>query len=205
MKKNILITAAVITTVIATSGCGNSPDEPKLTGAPVDPATASSSSPAAATATPAPRSPRGNLIKKVGEPALVLIEEGSKDWALNFTVTDIQVDPGCTSPQAVPAENGHFVVVSLEAATVAEPEFSEVLGGVHFGGWKAIASNGTTVNNVMSTASFSCLGSAERIPSSMGAAEKVAGKVVLDVPDVSGTLVHTQGGGTGWEWEYDAK
>lgn len=203
MKNNILITVALLTTVLSLTACSGSP-EAKLTGAPVEPATGTSTSTAGATATKAPRSPRGSLIKKIGEPSLILVSEGDDDWALNFTVTDIQVDPVCSPDSQLP-ENGHFVAISIEATTAPEPVFSEVLGMVNFGSWKVIAPNGTTVNNVTSNASYSCLPAGESIPPSIGAAEKVTGKVVLDVPDTSGTLVHAQGGGSGWEWEYGAK
>ncbi len=157
-------------------------------------------------ATKAPRSPRGSLIKKVGEPA------GSRGtandvWDLKFTVTDIQVDPICTSPHAEPPVNGHFVAVSIEATTGPEPEFSSVFpNGVGFGyGWKAIASNGTTANTVMSNATYNCLESSELINGDIRAAEKVAGKVILDVPDAAGTLVFSNDGTAGWEWEYGTK
>ena len=201
MKKNIVFTTVLLAALML-SGCNGS--EPELTGVPVEPATGDSTASPAPTATKAPRSPRGALIKKVGEPAQILVKEGSDGWALNFTVTGIEVDPVC-APDTTPPENGHFVAISIEATTAPEPVFSDVLDMVNFGSWKVIAPNGTTVNNVTSHASYSCLPAAERIPSMIGAAEKVTGKVVLDVPDTAGTLVHSQGSSAGWEWEYGAE
>ncbi|MDN3905542.1 hypothetical protein [Arthrobacter sp. YD2] len=206
MKKNIVITAALLASALTLSGCGGS--EPELTGVQVEPATGDTTTASAVpTATKAPRSPRGALMKKVGEPSRILVKEGSDDWAVNFTVTDIQLDPQCTSPQAEPSENGHLIAISVEAATAPEPIFSEVVGSLTFNAhsWKVIAANGTTVNTVVSNASSYCLTPAEHIPAMIGAAEKVVGKVVLDVPDATGTLVYSNGGGTGWEWEYGAK
>lgn len=143
-------------------------------------------------------------MKKVGEPARILTEEGSRDWALNFAITDIQLDPVCTGSYMDAAPNGRLLAISIEAATAPEPEFSKAVGSVSFNphSWKVIASNGTTVNAVTSPASDSCLTEAERLPSMIGAAEKVVGKIVLDVPDTTGTLVYSNGGGSGWEWEY---
>lgn len=204
MKKNALFTASLLALVTVLSGCGGSDEEPALAPEPVDKATDSSTS----VASQAPRSPRGNLIKRTGEPSLILLDEKSKDWALNFTVTDIQVDPLCTSPYAEASENGHLVALSIEATTAPEPEFTEVMyGPVSFNAhaWKVIASNGTTVNTIASTASGMCFPQSELLPSSIGAAEKVTGKVVLDVPDAKGTVVFRSNGGSGWEWEFGSE
>lgn len=203
MKKNIVITAALLASAVTLSGCGSS--EPELTGVPVEPATGEGTTSAVPTATKAPRSPRGALIKKVGEPARVLVKEGSDDWALNFTVTDIELDPVCTSPQAVPSESGHLMAISLEAATAPEPVFSQVLGYADFSSWKVIAANGTTVNAVTNNATSWCLAPEDRLPSNIGPAEKVTGKIILDVPDPTGTLVLAQGTNASWEWEYGAE
>ena len=196
--------AAALFVVVALSGCGGSAEDPGLTAEPVDLATDSSTP----TATQAPRSDRGNLIKQVGEPAGNRVAEGSDEWALKFTVTGIEVDPQCTAEYAVPAVNGHLVAISIEATTGPEPKFSEILyNGVTFDAnrWKAIASNGTTVNSITSNATYSCLEQAESLPMHIGAAEKVTGKVILDVPDAAGTLVYSDYGSTGWEWAYGAK
>lgn len=205
MKQNTLILASLLSSVLALSACGGgSSDGPDLTAAPVEPATAVSE-PAADEPT---RSARGNLIKTVGDPAGIFLEEGSDEWALNFTVTGIEVDPACTGAYAEPAVNGHLVAISVEATTGPDPKFSEALyNNVSFdaSNWKAIASNGTTVNTISSQSAWSCFDQAEMIPQQIGAAEKVIGKVVLDVPDATGTLIYSVYGAGGWEWEYGTK
>lgn len=136
------------------------------------------------------------------------MDENKDEWALNFTVTDIEVDPVCTSIHATPGENGHLVAISIEATTAPEPGFTEVmLGNVSFSAhsWKVIASNGTTANTVVSNAVVNCLNPAEMMPSNIGAAEKVTGRILLDVPDSTGTLVYSSNGLDGWEWEYGTK
>ena len=199
---------SLISTVLALSACGSpSSDGAEITSAPVEPATAKPT--ASAAANELQQSARGNLIKTVGEPGGIRLEEGSDEWVLNFTVTGIEVDPACTSASAEPAINGHLVAISIEATTGPNPKFSETLySGVSFAShsWKAIASNGTTVNTIESTATYGCFDQGQLIPNQIGAAEKAAGKVILDVPNTTGTLVYSvDGGSSGWEWEYGTK
>ena len=203
MKKNTLIFATLVSAVLALSACSDSSSEgTELTSAPVEPATSSTSR----VATDPLRSPRGNIIKTVGQPAGVRIQDGSDEWALNFTVTDIDVDPVCTSIHAMPGDHGHLVALSIEATTAPEPQYSAAMGSpISFDSWKVIASNGTTVNTTSSQATVNCFEGAEMIPSYIGAGEKVVGKVVVDVPDTAGTLVYMGYGGGGWEWEYGTK
>ena len=198
---------ALILATLSLTGCGGGANTPQLSSVPVDAATESAAE-SAATATAAERSVRGSLVKEIGEPGGIAMQEGSDEWALNFTVTGIEVDPVCTQPDAVPAENGHLLAISIEASTGPEPGFSEVLyNGFSFNShaWKVIASNGTTVNTNTSAATYGCFSPAEMLPASLGPAEKVTGKVLLDVPDASGTLVLSYYGSNGWEWEYSAK
>ncbi|WP_104161484.1 hypothetical protein [Arthrobacter sp. ZGTC212] len=206
MKNNTLLLASLISAVLALSACGDSGSTgADITSAPVEPATASTTP---AVAEPL-RSPRGNIIKSVGEPGGNRLSEGSDEWAFNFTVTDIVVDPACSGYYAAPSENGHLVSISIEATTIQEPDFTEaMLNSVTFDpySWKVIAPNGTTVNTITSGASTQCLTDSERMPTMIGAAEKVSGKIVLDVPTPTGTLVYAHAGGvTGWEWEYGTK
>ncbi|MET4061773.1 hypothetical protein ABIB35_003350 [Arthrobacter sp. UYP6] len=203
MKKNTLIFATLVSAVLTLSACGDSSSEgTELTSTPVEPATSSTT----ASPTDPVRSPRGNIIKTVGQPAGVRIQEGSDEWALKFTVTDIQVDPVCTSVHSMPGDNGHLIALSIEATTAPEPQYSTAMGSpISFDSWKVIASNGTTVNTTFSQASVSCFEGTEMIPNSIGAGEKAVGRVVLDVPDTAGTLVYMGYGGDGWEWEYGTK
>ncbi|MET3719224.1 hypothetical protein [Arthrobacter sp. UYEF21] len=126
----------------------------------------------------------------------------------SFVINSIQVDPACTNSSAMPAKNGHFVVLDVSMETMpaladsVNPQFG--LAGY---GWKAIADNGTTFNgDVASFESYMCLPEAERFPSALGPAEKATGKIVFDVPTTTGVLVHKQAFmPAGWEWAYPAK
>lgn len=142
-------------------------------------------------------SERGNLIKKVGD----VFGLGSVDESVaSFVVTNITVDPQCTSEFAEAPEFGHFVRLDVEGETTAD-----LPGELYFAGgsWSAIADNGTTFNgDPWSYAAVTCVDDVERLPSIIGPGERVAGAVILDVPTPSGVLVLSPEPGLGWEWEY---
>ena len=164
----------------------------------------------AASATPAPtelkKSPRGNLIKEIGQPA-GMAHPDSKAQTVNFTVDKITVDAPCTGPYPSPAENGHIVVVDVTAATTEE------LGKLDYGNrfdmssatFTFIGASGTTYNGSLGTmAAYSCLPDAEEFPvAGMGPAENGKAKVALDVPEPTGTLVFKDlFGQAGWEYKF---
>lgn len=146
------------------------------------------------------RSERGNLIKTVGEPAGYTEAADQEENVVNFQVNALTFDPACTGQFAAdhPAENGHLLQIDMEVATT--PDLSiPFYGGP--GSWKWIDPNGVTANGFLGTAAaFACFESSEMLPDQIGPGEKAAGKVLIDVPTTEGTLVFTQGGGTGWEW-----
>lgn len=215
MKKTM--TAALIFAVgLALMGCGNS-SETTLSAPTVEAAggestalpTGATDGPTAEAAktTAAPsKSTRGNLIKGVGI-AAGMADADTGEQTTSFVITAIEVDPKCARANAEPAENGHFVVLTVEAQTT--PALAEIpypVFSLGVGSWKAIAANGTTQNQYTSTgASFSCVDSAEQFPASMGPDEKATGKIVLDVVSPSGILIFSPEPGLGWEWEYPAK
>ncbi len=128
---------------------------------------------------------------------------------VNFTVNAITPDAPCAGPYVQPAENGHFVVLDVTIETL--PELADPNGGystfdMNASMFKFIGASGTTFNGNLGTASsFSCLPDEQLIPSGgVGPAEKVAGKVVLDVPETTGVLLfksHLSSGG-GWEYSF---
>ena len=199
-----LSTAALIATLgLSLTACG---------GAASSNATAPNVEAITPAATPTPtaaelkKSPRGNLIKEVGQPAGMSNPE-SNQQTVNFTVDAITVDAPCTDPYATPAENGHIVVVDVTVATTEE------LGKLDYGNrfdmssatFKFIGASGTTYNGSLGTmGSYSCLPEAEEFPvAGMGPAENVKAKVVLDVPETTGTLVFKDlFSQIGWEYKF---
>lgn len=191
---------------LALSGCGTSTVAAPLAPT-VAPAQAENTAVVEATAAAtSARSSRGNLIKEVGIASSSSIDG---EQIVNFVVTSIEVDPGCSVGYMGTAENGYFVVVSIDAETTPalakEPYPAYSLSSAN---WKIIADNGTTQNQSAATPAASiCVSQAERFPQTLGPDEKATGKIVLDVVSASGTLVllSGSGSGSGWEWEYAAK
>ncbi|CAI3794014.1 hypothetical protein NKCBBBOE_00952 [Pseudarthrobacter sp. MM222] len=203
MKTNLAV-FAVASAALVLSGCA-APSATSPTAPVVTPVTTSTSTPSASPSPTAPRSARGNLIKKVGQPASLKLASG--ELTTSFVLTKMTIDAPCTAPYAQPSENGHFVALTFDVETTADLA-KDINQFVWFGGqsWKLIADTGTTYNGSLDTSpAYGCLNDEERIPSEIGPAEKVTGTIVLDVPAASGTLVFEPAGSGGWEWTFPAK
>lgn len=205
-KRSLPALALMATFGLSLSACGGSLSTTATATAPSVEAV-----PASATPTPTPtasqpaKSPRGNLIKTVGQPA-GQTDPVTKKQVVNFTINSITVDPPCTGPYAQPAEKGHFVILDAsietfpELAEVSYPKFDLSPHSFQF-----VGANGTTYNgNLTSGASYGCLPENEVLPiNGVGPAERVTGKIILDVPETTGTLVFkSMGGLSGWEWAF---
>ncbi|MGR0158581.1 hypothetical protein ACUUMC_01560 [Paenarthrobacter nitroguajacolicus] len=130
-----------------------------------------------------------------------------KKTTVVFTIHSITVDAPCTGAYAQPAEKGHFVVLDASIETtpeLAESSFARFDLSPH--SWQFVGENGTTFNgSLASGASYGCMTDSEILPiNGVGPAEKVTGKIVLDVPAATGTLVFKPLGGSvgGWEWSF---
>jgi hypothetical protein len=128
----------------------------------------------------------------------------SKDVEVKFSVNSISPIT-CDQKYSRPSENGHIVAVDLTVETMPElaqssyPKYT--LSSYDF---KFIADNGTTfTGNLGTTATYSCIADSLQFPSAgMGPAEKLGGKVVLDLPAASGVLVMKSGISGGFEYKF---
>lgn len=137
---------------------------------------------------------RGNIEATVGEEISVTGYDSDEE-VYKLKVTGIEPAFQCTEPYAQPAENGNFVKVDLEAQTSSKEALdnSYYSSGIHIssGSFKYIDNNGTTFGGYLSTgSSFSCNPSSENFPDSLGPAQKSAGSVILDVPNLDGVIVY---------------
>ena len=132
--------------------------------------------------------------------------QDTKEPTVNFTIDSIQPVTACSGSYPQPPQNGHFIVVSVTAETTEALNKAPVKSfDVSPASFKFIAANGTTFNGSLGTGpSFGCLANGEGFPiAGMGPAEKVSGKVVLDVPETTGTLVFRDlFGSAAWEWNF---
>lgn len=146
-----------------------------------------------------PKSIRGNLIAHVGD-TLQLTNKGVT--IVTIKVTGILPNATCQSDIFAPLR-GQTVVLNMEISTAPElaqdqfPQFTTI------GDWKAVATDGTTVNGRIDN--INCIVPASRVPAQIGPSEKVVGQMAFDVPPGSGTLIWTPGVTSGWEWSYPAQ
>lgn len=168
-----------------------------------------------APSTPSPsesskKSTRGNIVKSLSEPAGITDAQG--DTLATFTVNSITPDAPCTGPYPTPAENGHIVVLDVTIETtpeLASDDGSYSTFDMNAAMFKFVGGNGTTFNGDLgSMAAYACLPDEEQVGSNgggVGPAEKVTGKIAIDVPETAGTLIfksYLTSGVGGWEWTF---
>lgn len=208
MKLTKSITALTLTALLGLAACST---EPGSADAPDVAAAAEAEPSATATESKAPadepkKSKRGNLIKEIGQGAGTFNPD-TKDQLATFVVNAIEIDPVCTDPYSAerPPENGHLIALDVSIETFpALGETDYPYFNLNPASMKVIAPNGTTSNaNLSSSAAWTCFDDSQVIPvNGLGPAEKVTGKIVLDSEVASGTLVITEGGLSGWEYEF---
>lgn len=208
--RNSLSSFALIAALgLSLAGCGGS--SPATT-APTSPSVESIGATPAAPATEGPKkSPRGNIVKQLGEAGSVTTPDGKP--MVNFVINSITPDAPCSGPYPSALENGHTVILDVTIETTEE------LGNTANGGiatfdmnasmFKFVGANGTTFNgNLGTVGAYSCLPDEQTIGANgagIGPAEKVTGKIALDVPETTGTLVfksYMLSNAGGWEWAF---
>ena len=186
------------------AGCGSSPGaQPSMP----DVAPASSAPPAAATPSssafgPAQTSPRGLLVKKVGQPAGFSNPGG--EVTATFVVDKITVDGRCTGEFAEQPENGHFVILDIRVETTAAMREND---GVQINpmDFSVIGPDGVTESQLSTAAAGQCVDLTDTLqPQRYTPASKYRGKLVLDTAHPAGVLILQPPGGGGWEWTYPA-
>lgn len=205
--RKALVSSLAISAVLALSACGSATSSATAPSVePLNPQT--SSAPPADPA--AKKSPRGNIIKEVGQAAGITDQDGKT--LVNFSINSITPLPACTGSYPTPAENGSYVVLDIAVETFPElgtSEYGVQTFDINPAMFKFVGASGTTYNGNLGTmGAYSCLPDTESIGNNgggIGPAEKVTGKMVLDVPEATGTLVYksylTSGNG-GWEYNF---
>jgi hypothetical protein len=147
-------------------------------------------------------SSRGNLVKEIGQ--LAGTSALASDVVTSrFAVTDIVLDPECTSGFAEAPANGRYLGIHLNIETtpeLAEDEFPWITFTQH--DWQAYDAEGKRLNDPVGNA-WSCLDSGQQLPVQIGPGQSVSGWIVLDVAATNGFVVLAMAGSpTGWEWAY---
>lgn len=126
---------------------------------------------------------------------------------MQLQITGIEVDGECTGEVAEPPENGHFLTISVSAATSSEwpAELQGMLIDLGAYDFSIIGPDGLTENADHDTfAAFACLPDRELLPAKLGPGEQVVGKIVLDTANTSGVVVYrpSYAYGPAWEWAF---
>ena len=136
-----------------------------------------------------------------------ILRSHSGEELLRFSIEDMQVldVADCPNSDANPPENGYFV--ALEAKVEASSSYSSVENDLQIDNplrWRMIDSGGETVALDLGTASaLFCLDGKGWLANA-APGERSSGLVVLDLPELNGTLVHEEHySGTGWEWQLE--
>jgi hypothetical protein len=153
------------------------------------------------------RNERGNIVKALGEEGGITDQKPGEDPVPIVTFAIDSIAPvECTEPYGSPPENGQMVAVSMristapELATASNPYFS--VSPVEF---SYIGPDNITVTNLATIATYGCLSQGEMLtPDQMMPGSQYVGKIVLDLPAATGTLVYRpsmifEGG---WEWSF---
>lgn len=201
MKKTLITTT--LTAALALTACSTPEAETESAREPVE--TTPSTEPLEEPTPQRETSERGSIIKEPGEAGFVEDRQGNE--LITFTVHSIEVDPECTGEWAEEPENGTFVVfdMEIESDAAAADHYLEpdLLANPHM--YRVVDQDGTTRSESLGTnAAFSCLPDSEQVPMTLGPGERGTGKMVLDVPVESGTLImgFDVGEGLQWEWEF---
>ncbi|WP_030016351.1 hypothetical protein [Curtobacterium sp. S6] len=150
------------------------------------------------------RSERGNLVKSIGQPAV--INGASGQPAATMVLNGIQNSPQCTAPYAGKPENGRFIRLNMDVSTGSAADMESVLYDNKFyfseANWKFIGADGNLISQPATVSTYSCIPPHQTIPLGMGPGEKTSGAVILDIPQEAGTLVYTDPLiDDGWEWQ----
>lgn len=146
---------------------------------------------------------RGNLVKEVGQLSGTGLTNDPDTIGARFVVTDIILDPACDGSYVDPPANGHYIAIHLNVETtpeLAQDDFPWV--GFTDWDWQAFDADGKRLNDPIGNA-YTCMDSAQILPSQIGPGQSASGYIVLDVASPTGFLVLAPyGSPTGWEWSY---
>jgi hypothetical protein len=149
---------------------------------------------------------RGNVPKAIGDTAAIG-GDSPENSAVRFKVTSIQPFQCTREPDYGPG-NGHVLAVTIAVETGKDMTQQTEMDTLSFNaaGWKGYAADGSRMNTVSSDKIYNCLDDRTvLLPDDIGPGEKATGIVLLDAPNLPGSLAFSfPAQGNGWEWEYPA-
>jgi hypothetical protein len=166
-------------------------------------ATPASSPTAAPKAQPA-KSPRGTIIKKIGEPAGICTDESCGTVSTTFTVDKIEPGVKCTEPYAPKPERGNFIAVTVTVKTTDKltVQDGQMLG---LGPYDFFVVGPDGITESAGAGGYGCIKEGLLFPTGpWSPASQYTGVVMLDSKHKSGILTLRFQAATagGWEWNF---
>jgi hypothetical protein len=180
--------------LIGLAGCANPVNGAKANGnasasAPTLPnrPTASSSAPTTESSSPnGPHNARGNIERALGQE----FQYPADDPVLTMAIDSVTPDFACTSDYSKPPEKGHFIAIDVRVST--GPGINEKAPGFSVSSqeFSVIGADGITATGLGTLAAYTCIDSNQSgLPQTFGAGQNYVGKVVIDSPTTTGTLL----------------
>jgi hypothetical protein len=198
------VSAILLSILVVVAGCASTSTPPATPNVPLAPsATAVATAPTPSPFGPSETSPRGLLVKQVGQPAGFTNPAG--EITATFVLDKIAVDANCTSEFSQEPQNGHFIRLDFRVETTSAAKPEDFLSINPFS-WSIVDPDGITESSVTSGQSYSCLKSDEQLSTGpFTPASKYRGSIVLDSKNTSGILMFRPAPTVGWEWTFPAE
>jgi hypothetical protein len=205
------IVIATAIAVPALAACGNNAAKPDINAVHSSGLAAQPPPPATTAAATSARkeSPRGAIMKKVGEVAALCADDSCTQFAVTFTLDRIEVNPKCTGKYARQSgskpERGHFVALTFTVKTTEKFAADQALFTINPYDFSVVGPDGLTETMSPGSSTYECLPNSELLPTAEYApASQYVGKVLLDTKHPKGILMFRPPatGAGGWEWEF---
>lgn len=205
--KRVTGAGLALAATITLAACGAPAQVEGVANGPTLPPTSSATATPTPTPTGPPRSPRGNIIKALGEEGGLTDDRGAGAPVELVTFAVDAISPvECTEDYGNPPENGVLIAVQMRFATAPELATSSMnYFSVNPNEFSFVGADGITVTNTATAATFGCISDKEMLTyNQMMPGSQYVGKVVLDVPAATGTLIYRPGvlAEGGWEWTF---
>lgn len=150
-----------------------------------------------------------NVEKDVGDAAVLAAEDGKKLFTLEVGKITVARDcPARVGNFRLAPENGTFLILDVEARL--DRDISKEVSGsadelfmpLVSQAFSVTGPQGVIEREVASESAWGCLGDDLLAPALVNPGQKVSGKIVLDVPYQTGTVVYDPNNNGGWSWPY---
>lgn len=150
-----------------------------------------------------------NVVKDTGDAAVLVDDSGKRQFTLEVTKSTLVRDcPARVGNFQLQSEKGRFLVLDVKA-TLARSVTGEVPGSTQdifmplvAQAFAAVNDAGVIDREVATETAWGCYRDDQLAPALVNPGQRVSGKVVLDVPYGSGTVVYDPDNNGGWSWPY---